>query len=150
MSLFTDIFRPKQKDEQKAVNSEFFKTLTAYRPAFHNWQGSIYESELIRAAINARARHISKLKFEVTGSAKPSLQTKMRQGPSQYQTWPQFLSRLSVILDVHNTAFVVPVKDTNFITTGYYPVLPTLCELVEYEDEIWLRYKFSTGEIGDE
>lgn len=148
MSLFTDIFRPKQKDEQGAIRSEFFKTLTPYRPAFHNWQGSIYESELIRAAINARARHISKLKFEVQGSAKPSLQTKMRQNPNQWQTWPQFLARTSTILDIHNTAFVVPVKDDNLTTTGYYPVLPTRCELMEYQDEIWLRYKFSTGEIG--
>lgn len=148
MSLFTDIFRPKQKDEQGAIRSEFFKTLTPYRPAFHTWQGSIYESELIRAAINARARHISKLKFEVQGSAKPSLQTKMRQNPNQWQTWPQFLARTSTILDIHNTAFIVPVKDDNLTTTGYYPVLPTRCELMEYEDEIWLRYKFSTGEIG--
>lgn len=148
MSLFTDIFRPKQKDEQGAIRSEFFKTLTPYRPAFHNWQGSIYESELIRAAINARARHISKLKFEVQGSAKPSLQTKMRQNPNQWQTWPQFLARTSTILDIHNTAFVVPVKDDNLTTTGYYTVLPTRCELMEYEGEIWLRYKFSTGEVG--
>ena len=148
MSLFSDIFRPKQKDEQGAIRSEFFKTLTPYRPAFHNWQGSIYESELIRAAINARARHISKLKFEVQGSAKPSLQTKMRMNPNQWQTWPQFLSRLSVITDIHNTSFVVPIKDDNLTTTGYYPVLPTRCELMEYKDEVWLRYKFSTGEIG--
>lgn len=148
MSLFTDIFRPKQKDEQGAIRSEFFKTLTPYRPAFHNWQGSIYESELIRAAINARARHISKLKFEVQGSAKPSLQTKMRQNPNQWQTWPQFLARTSTILDIHNTAFIVPVKDDNLTTTGYYTVLPTRCELMEYDGEIWLRYKFSTGEVG--
>ena len=148
MSLFTDIFRPKQKDEQGAIRSEFFKTLTPYRPAFHNWQGSIYESELIRAAINARARHISKLKFEVQGSAKPSLQTKMRQNPNQWQTWTQFLARTSTILDIHNTAFIVPVKDDNLTTTGYYTVLPTRCELMEYDGEIWLRYKFSTGEVG--
>ena len=148
MSLFTDIFRPKQKDEQEAIRSEFFKTLTPYRPAFHTWQGSIYESELIRAAIYARARHISKLKFEVQGSAKPSLQAKMRQNPNQWQTWSQFLSRVSVITDIHNTSFVVPVKDDSFTTTGYYPVLPTRCELVEYKDEIWLRYKFGTGEVG--
>lgn len=148
MSLFTDIFRPKQKDEQEAIRSEFFKTLTPYRPAFHTWQGSIYESELIRAAIYARARHISKLKFEVQGAAKPSLQTKMRQNPNQWQTWSQFLARTSTILDIHNTAFVVPVKDASFTTTGYYPVLPTRCELVEYEDDVWLRYKFSTNEVG--
>lgn len=148
MSLFTDIFRPKQKDEQAAIRSELFKTLTPYKPAFHSWQGSIYESELIRAAISARARHISKLKFESKGAAKPSLQSKMQQAPSQFQTWPQFLSRLSTILDIHNTAFVVPIKDESLTTTGYYPVLPTRCELVEYQNEIWLRYRFSTGEVG--
>ena len=148
MSLFTDIFRPKQKDEQQAIHSQIFKTLTPYRPVFHNWQGSIYESELIRAAINAKARHISKLKFESTGSAKIGLQAKLKQGPNQWQTWPQFLARTSTILDVHNTAFIVPVKDKDLNTTGYYTVLPHKCELVLSKDEIWLRYEFHSREIG--
>lgn len=147
MGLFTDIFRP-NREQQKAVNAEFFKTLTPYKPVFHNWQGSIYESELIRAAIYARARHISKLRFDSTGSAKPGLQTRMRQGPNQWQTWPQFLARTSTILDIHNTAFIVPVKDKHLVTTGYYTVLPTKCEVVEYNDEIWLRYQFSRGDVG--
>ena len=148
MSLFTDIFRPKQKDEQGAIRAEMFKTLTPYKPVFHTWQGSIYESELIRSAIYAKARHISKLRFESVGSAKPALQSKLKQGPNQWQTWPQFLSRVSVILSIHNTAFVCPVKDKNLVTTGYYPVLPTRCKIVEYNDELWLRYEFNTGEIG--
>lgn len=148
MSLFTDIFRPKQKDEQQAIHSEVFKTLTPYKPVFHTWQGSIYESEMIRAAINAKARHISKLKFESTGSAKIGLQAKLRQGPNQWQTWPQFLARTSTILDVHNTAFIVPVKDKDLNTTGYYTVLPHKCELVWSRDEIWLRYEFHSHEVG--
>jgi len=147
MGLFTDIFRP-NKEQQKAAHSELFKTLTAYRPVFHTWQGSIYESELIRAAINARARHVSKLKFSSKGSAKAALQSKMKQGPNQWQTWPQFLARTSTILDIHNTAFIVPVKDASMTTTGYFPVLPTKCEVVEYKDEPWLRYRFNNGDIG--
>lgn len=149
MSLFTDIFRPnKQKDEMNAVRGELFKTLTAYKPVFHSWQGSIYESELIRAAISARARHISKLKFESVGSAKIGLQAKLKQGPNQWQTWPQFLARTSTILDVHNTACIVPVKDKDLNTTGYYSVLPNKCDLVLYKDEIWVRYKFQSHDIG--
>lgn len=147
MGLFTDIFRP-NKEQHKAANSAIFKTLTGYKPVFHTWQGSIYESELIRAAIYARARHISKLKFSSTGSAKMGLQAKLKQGPNQWQTWPQFLARTSTILDVHNTAFIVPVKDKNLVTTGYFPVLPTSCEVLEYKDEPWLRYKFRSGDIG--
>lgn len=147
MGLFTDIFRPKDKEQQKAIQSEFFKTLTAYKPVFHTWQGSIYESELIRAAISAKARHISKLKFDCTGSAKIGLQAKLRQGPNQWQTWPQFLSRTSTILDIHNTAFIVPVKDKDLNITGYYPVLPNNCEVLQYKDEPWLRYEFQRGQV---
>ena len=146
MGLFDAIFRP-NREMQKAEVSQFFKTLTAYKPVFHTWQGSIYESELIRASINARARHISKLKFESTGSAKMSLQAKLKQGPNQWQTWPQFLARTSTILDIHNTCFIVPVKDKNLVTTGYFTVLPDKCEVLEYKDEPWLRYRFHNNQI---
>lgn len=146
MGLFDAIFRP-NREQQKAARAEFFKTLTPYRPVFHTWQGSIYESELIRAAIYAKARHISKLKFSSVGSAKIGLQAKLKQGPNQWQTWPQFLARTSTILDIHNTAFIVPVKDKSLATTGYYTVLPEKCEIVEYKDDVWLRYKFHMNEV---
>lgn len=150
MGLFNDIFRPnKAKESQKALKEAkgFFTTLTAYRPAFTTWNGAIYESLIIRSSIDARARHISKLKVEVNGTANPSLQAKLRLGPNQWQTWSQFMYRLSTILDVNNTAFVVPVFDANMVITGIYPVLPTMCTLVEYEGEIWLRYQFSSGQF---
>lgn len=149
MSLLDKIFRPaeaKKSDEALKEASAFFQTLTAYAPVFTNWGGAIYESEIVRASIDARARHISKLKVEIVGTANPSLQSKLAQGPNQWQTWSQFLYRVSTILDVNNTAFIVPVFDERMIITGVFPVLPTMCSLVEYDGEIWLRYQFSTGQ----
>lgn len=148
MGLFDKIFRPKKATEsERALNyaHEVFKELNGYRPVFTDWKGEIYESELVRAAIDARARHISKLLVETRGTANPSLQNKLKQGPNQWNTWSQFLYRLSTILDVHNTAFVVPVFDASMVITGYYPVLPKKCEIVDYKDEPWLRYKFTNG-----
>ena len=150
MSLFDRIFRPgeaKKSDEALRSAMTLFQTLTAYQPVFTNWGGAIYESEIVRAAIDARARHISKLKVETFGSANKSLQAKLRLGPNQWQTYSQFLYRLSTILDVNNTAFIVPVFDADMIITGIYPVLPQSCSLVEYDDEIWLRYQFSSGQF---
>lgn len=150
MSLFDFIFRPSDaKKSQKALDEAYtmFRTLTAYRPVFTSWGGAIYESEIVRAAIDARARHISKLKVELIGSANPSLQSKLRQGPNQWQTWSQFLYRVSTILDINNTAFIVPVFDERMIITGVYPVLPSRCSLLEYDKELWLRYQFNHGEI---
>lgn len=147
MSLLEKIFRPdKAKKSQKAELGKFFQTLTAYQPVFTSWGGAIYESEIVRAAIDARARHISKLKVETMGTANPSLQAKLKQGPNQWQTWSQFLYRTSTILDVNNTAFIVPVFDERMVITGIYPVLPSMCSLVEYKDELWLRYQFNMGQ----
>lgn len=149
MSLFDKIFRPNEaKKSQDALRNanETFLSLRGYSPVFRDWNGKIYESEIVRAAIDARARHISKLKVEISGTAQPSLQKKLKTGPNQWQTWSQFLYRLSTILDVHNTAFVVPVFDASMVITGYYPVLPISAEVVEYKGEEWLKYKFSHGE----
>ena len=151
MSLFDWIFRPDEaKKSKKALDDAYtmFRTLTAYQPRFTSWGGAIYESEIIRAAIDAKARHVSKLKVELIGSANPSLQSKLRQGPNQWQTWSQFLYRVSTILDINNNCFIVPVFDERMIITGVFPVLPTSCSLLEYDGELWLRYRFASGDIG--
>lgn len=150
MGLLEKIFRPdKAKESGRAIHDArgLFQTLTAYKPVYTTWGGSIYESEIVRAAIDARARHISKLKIEINGTANPSLQAKLRQGMNQYQTNSQFLYRVSTILDINNTAFIVPIFDERMIITGYYPVLPHKCEIIEYKDEPWLRYQFANGQI---
>ena len=149
MGLLDKIFRPKEAKKSEDALREaksFFQTLTAYTPVFTNWGGAIYESEIVRAAIDARARHISKLKVETIGTANPSLQSKLALGPNQWQTWSQFLYRVSTILDVTNTAFIVPVFDERMVITGVYPILPSCVSLMEYEDEIWLRYQFRDGQ----
>ena len=143
MGLFDFIFgnRPKEKGTYEGV----FKMLNGYTPRFTSFGGEVYESELIRAAINARATHVSKLKIEFQGAARPALQTKLRHGPNQFQTWSQFMYRLSTILDIHNTAFICPVYDQYGEPSGIYTPLPERCELVQYSGVPYLRYEFSNG-----
>lgn len=146
MGLFDFIFKPKNVELSREADS-YFRTLTAYRPHFTTWNGKLYESELVRSAIDARARHVSKLKVEIQGSARPTLQTKLRLKPNNWQTWSQFLYRLSTILDMQNTAVIVPVYDELMNTVGYYPVLPRKCEIVQDDDGTpFLRYEFTNGE----
>ena len=142
---FFDLFlknRPKPRGEFKGE----FKMLNGYEPRFTTWGGGLYESELIRSAINARAVHISKLKFETTGSARPALQNKLQKAPNQFQTWSQFLYRLSTVLDVHNTAFIIPIYDKFGEISGIFCPLPSSCEVVQYGDTPYLRYEFRWGE----
>lgn len=145
MGLFDWIF--KRPEKQQAMKSDtYFKTLTAYRPHFTTWNGKLYEVDLVRSAIDARARHISKLKVEIQGTAQPTLQTKLKLKPNNWQTWTQFLYRTSTILDMHNTACIVPVYDELMDVVGYYTVLPTRCDIVERQGVPFLRYEFKHGD----
>ena len=119
--------------------------LNGSTPHFTRWGGDIYESEIVRAAIHARATHIGKLRVETFGAAKPALQIKLAHAPNKIQTWSQFLYRVSTILDIHNTAFICPVWDDFGEVSGIYAPLPNRCEVVSYNDVPYLRYEFGDG-----
>lgn len=144
MGLFDFIFK-KPKEQQAA---SFFQTLTSYTPMFSSWNGQIYESELVRAAIDARARHISKLKIQTIGTAKKPLQRRITEEPNEFQSWGQFLYRLTTVLDIQCTAFIVPIYGALGELNGIFPILPSNTSLVQDENGApWIRYRFITGEI---
>ena len=146
MGLFDWLF---PKDEPIKVKNDQFKLLTAYEPVFHNHMGSIYESELVRSAIETKARHISKLKVELQGEAQPNLKAKMKHEPNEWMTYPQFLARCSTILDCTNNLFIVPVQDKYLETIGFFPVLPERVKLVEDKNgKLWLQYTFRNNKNG--
>lgn len=145
MGLFDFLFANRKEPSPSKFQGEF-KMLNAYQPHFAMWSSDLYESELVRAAINARATHISKLNVITQGSAKPALQNKLKHAPNQFQTWSQFLYRLSTILDVHNTAFITPILDQYGEISGVYAPLPTRCELVQYAGVPYIRYTFRDGQ----
>lgn len=143
MGLLEKIFGSK---EPVVKPNGFFKLIDGYSPVFHSFGGSIYESELVRTAIEAKARHISKLQITLQGTAHPELQTKLRQSPNSFQTWSQFLARTSTILDMRNNAFVVPVLDVYGETKGIYTICPDGWELLDVKGIPWIRFSFANGE----
>lgn len=142
MSVFDKILG-KTPEKQKVINAgQTFQLVTAYKPVFQDWRGEIYESELVRAAIDARARNISKLKVEFQGSAKPNFTAKMARKPNPWNTWSQFLYRVSTILDCTNNCILVPIYDDDLNQIGIYPLIPSKCDVVTYKGDLWVKYKF--------
>lgn len=142
MGLF-DILFPKIKQKIRADN--YFQTLSAYTPVFRTWNGELYESELVRTAIDARSRHIAKLKPCFYGAAQSKLVTKLKQAPNTMQTWYQFMYRLNTILDMQNTAFIVPEYNKNMERIGMITFLPERYELVMCDGIPWIRFIFLNG-----
>jgi hypothetical protein len=145
MGLLESIFGSRAKTQTVAG---YFKTLTAYTPAFTSRSGGLYEMELTRSAIHAFATMASKLKPEVEGSANPTLANLLQFQPNPWMDTTKFLYRLATILEVDTVAFIVPLTEGAFdeIVTGFYPLLPQRTEIVDVDGEPWLRYRFSNGQ----
>lgn len=147
MGLFDNIFK---KQTQEKVLGQWFGTFDAYTPMFTSYEGGIYEMALTRAAINVFATHCGKLKPEIVGSAAPQLKWALEFQPNPYHDTYKFLYRLATIFKVHNTAFIAPLfGDDGETVTGYYPLLPTQCEIVQNTAGVpFLRYTFNDGKQG--
>ena len=139
MGLFQKLFPGKTAIVKNAT--DYFEALN-YRPVFHSWQGALYEQEQVRSAIDALARHTSKLEFTIQGAAKPVLQTRLKHAPNEFQTWSQFLMQARIIYEVDTTLFIVPVFDRYGEITGIFPVTPQRAVIEEYNNTLYVKYDF--------
>lgn len=138
MGIIDKIFGKRASPAQAA--NQTFQLLEGYTHSFRTWQGSIYESDLIRAALDAHGRHAAKLMPHLEGSAKPNLRSRLEIQPNEFQTWPQFLYRLAVTLYARNTAFIVPVIGEYGEPNGIFGIVPERWELVEYKKTPYIRF----------
>ena len=142
--IFETIFKRPKKTENTAA-AAYFTTLSGYPPAYTTYEGGLYEMALTRAAIHARANLASKLKPEISGTARKSLESVLQYRPNPYMDTTKFLYRVSTILDTNNTAFIVPVEDEAGMLVGYYPVVPQIAEIVDKGGVPYVRYTFGNG-----
>ena len=142
MGLFARIFGKKADQAAPNVKAQHtFQLLDGYVPAFHSWNGSGFESDLIRSALDAHGRHAANLMPNIQGSAKPQLVNRLNIQPNEFQTWSQFLYRTAVILYARNTAFIVPTRDSVYgDITGVIGIVPESWETVEYNGAVYIRF----------
>ena len=144
MGVFEKIFG---KKEQPAAlkNAKLFRMLEGYTPAWTTFSGSIYEADLIRASLDAWGRHTAKLKPNLKGAALPELQNRLKVKPNAFLEWSQFLYQAATVLGVRNNNFIVKTRAEDGTTTGIINIVPESWELIEYEDEPWIRFILSNN-----
>lgn len=123
-----------------------FQTLTAYQPAWRSWGGALYESELVRAATDAIARHAAKLNYKMEGTARPKLATATKSAPNPWMTWSQYIERCANIYTIENNLFIVPLLNDMGEVTGFFPAVPSSCEVIGKGADPFLKFRFLGGE----
>jgi len=146
MGLFDKIFANQINKKAEAEVHKFFQAFTAYSPIYTTFEGGLYEMELVRSVIHAFAEACSKLKPKIKGTAYKSLEKTLQFKPNPFMTTSRFLYRAATILEVNNNAFIIPIEDEYGAITGYYPLLPTNCEVLDVRGTAYLRYTFASGQ----
>ena len=152
-TLLKTLFPVKNQEKiNKQEVESFFKELEFYKPAWRTWNGALYESELVRAAIDSIARHASKLKISFEGDAQIKFKTHANQRPNPWQTWSQFLYRVVSILYVQNNVIIVPIFDKYGDRVGIFPIMPSDAQIVVAKESgiEYLRFTYRKKKLAIE
>ena len=144
MNMLERIFGRKGQPEG-LKNARKFQLLEGYTPAFTTWNGSVYESELIRSSLDAWGRHAAKLKPNLKGSALPELQNRLRVRPNEFQEWSKFFYQTATVLGVRNNVFLVKTRNDDGTPNGIINIIPQKWELVEYAGSIYIRFELANN-----
>jgi len=144
MGLLSKLFGQEKNQDIEVKN--YFEALTAYAPIFTSFEGGVYELELTRAIIHSFATACSKLKPEIKGTAQANLTNVFKFRPNEYMNTIQFIYNIATNFAVNNNAFIVPIEDEYGNITGYYPINPVTCEVVDVDGVAYFRFTFNNGQ----
>ena len=127
--------------------------LNGFAPTFTTFGNEAYDSDVVRAAIDAIARNAAKLKprhiRRKDGNLEPSnsrLERMLQIRPNPYMDTYSFLYKVITQLYLKNNSFIFVAWNENGTLRELYPVNSASTELLENNGEIYVRFNFMSGQ----
>lgn len=158
-SMFSNIFgkeNKNNKDYKKIINT--LKMLNSSDAIFYNWNGKMYDNNIIRTAIGTNGIHAGKLNpkhirndgVEIKVNPNSNI-SKLLKRPNKYMTMFDFIQKMMIQKEINNNAFAYIDRDKNVPgmngIKGIYPLNSQSVEALEDEDgNIYLKFVFRNGQ----
>ena len=150
-SLFNMIFGNKI---QKIVHDNTLKLLSDFNATYTTISDNIEENIIAKQCIHAIATHCAKMiprHYQAKGDLKNHIQGAINYivsiKPNPFMTTYDFIYKIiSLLLAQNNEYIYIDIDDKGYMR-GLYPLNPLFCTLVEYENEIWLKFQFINGNV---
>lgn len=134
-----------------AREQSIFKMMNNYTPTF-NYVENPYDTKIVRKAVHTiatngaklRAKHIRKKdgKLEVQST---NFEYLLNIRPNYFMSAFDFLYKIITQLLLKNNAFVYIERDDNGNLKGYHPINSSYTELIEYKEDLFIRFHFPNG-----
>lgn len=148
MNLFKRFFNKKER------NGTSIKIVSESGNGFYNFNGQLFQSDVIRSTIRPKTRAIGKAQAKHVRSTgkdiKVNPEVYMRfllEEPNPYMSGQVFQEKMSTILALNNNAFALIVRDENKIPVQLYPI-PALSVEAKYKElsgDLYLDFGLVNG-----
>lgn len=150
-SLYEIMFGSKKTYQPK--ESTQLKLLNGYMPVFSSFSGEPYDSDEVRAAVDAIARNAAKLKAKhirrINGKIEPqnsTIERLLQVRPNPYMDAYTFLYKVVTNLYMSNNSFIYIDTDNYGTVRAFYPISAANAELIEYQGQVYIKFSFFGGE----
>ena len=148
-SLFSRIFG-NDKSTRNPEQATEVKILDDRKAVFTPYKGDFRNDADVRACVDAIARNGAKMhprhirnSDKGMENLKGSLYRILAKQPNELQNAYQFYYQVITNLELYNDSFVYIQRDsTSNKVTGLYPIDFSEGKLYEYQDKIWIKFKF--------
>ncbi len=148
--LFKNIFGNKK---EPGGTFEQFRLLNSWQTTFTPFSGNAWEVAAVRAAADSFARNAAKITArhirrgdDGITNANSHIDRILQFRPNPYMTAYAFYYRVAANFKLTNNAFMYPIYDpTNGKLKEVYPINASAIELLQKNDTLYTRIRFSTG-----
>ena len=144
-SLLNKIFPTK---EQGILTNTRFELVNDYNSTFFNYEGDLYDSDIVRSCIHAIASNAAKLKPRhiCDGQVKDNsnLERLLQVRPNPYMNTYDFIYKVVSQLYSSNNSYIYIRYEFGKVA-GLYPINYSSADLKEYNGEMYITFTFLTG-----
>jgi len=141
------------KKENQTVTVSKYQMFTDEGNGFYAWNGNLYNSDIVRAAIRPKVRAFGKTIAKHIRNYENKLEVNpeeymrfLLEEPNPYMTGQMMQEKLAIQLELNNNAFAYIARDTNNYPTEIYPITSSSVDAVKNGNgELFLRFTLKNG-----
>lgn len=143
--------------KNKTVNVSRYKLITDIGEGFYAWNGNLYKSDIVRAAIRPKAQAVGKIvgkhiRETINNGVKdikinPDVYMKfLLEEPNPYMTGQMLQEKLATQLELNNNAFAYIERNEDGYPMAIYPISAITSEAIQNSSgELFLRFTLKNG-----
>ena len=144
-----DIFK------NRAVTISKYELATDEGGGYYSWNGTLYQSDIVRAAIRPKARAIGKAVAKHIRNDEKGLKVNpepyirfLLEEPNPYMTGQMLQEKLAIQLELNNNAFAYIERDGDGYPMSIYPITAYGVEAIQDKSgNLYIRFNLKSGKL---